>query len=276
MKGKSTLLFLVVALLLAAVAAYGARTYIATRAAQAAKSKLATKSVVVAAVSLDPGTEITAEHLTMQKWPVESIPKGVFYKNKGLLGRVVPNGLLKGEPLMISKLAPEGAEGGMSAVVAEGMRAVTVKVDDVIGVAGYVKKGDRVDVLATASTGAFNKDPAAKLILQDVEVLAVQKNPEQPDAKKRTGRRKEQVVTLTMNPTQIEQLALAASQGHLLLALRNQTDRVKAKTKGVLLTSLFPNPLPKKEREQIKAKVVRKEPMVEIIRGADISRQILN
>ena len=276
MKGKSTIFFLLAALLLAAVAAYGARTYIANKASQAARAKLATKSLVVAARNLEPGTEIKPEDLSSQRWPLDSVPKGAFSKNKGLIGRVVPNGLLKGEPVMVSKLAPEGSEGGMSAVVSDGMRAVTVKVDDVIGVAGYVKKGDRVDVLATADTGAFNKDPAAKLILQDVEVLAVKKNPEEKEGKKRSGSRRMQVVTLTLKPAQIEPLALASTQGKLLLALRNQSDRVQAKTKGVLLTSLFPNPIPKKEREKIKTKTERKEPMVEIIRGANVSRQILN
>ncbi len=276
MKGKSTIFFLLAALLLAAVAAYGARTYIANKADQAARSKLATKSLVVAARNLEPGTEIKPEDLSSQRWPLESVPKGAFFKNKGLIGRVVPNGLLKGEPIMVSKLAPKGAEGGMSAVVSDGMRAVTVKVDDVIGVAGYVKKGDRVDVLATADTGAFNKDPAAKLILQDVEVLAVKKNPEEKEGKKRSGSRRMQVVTLTLKPAQIEPLALASTQGKLLLALRNQSDRIQAKTKGVLLTSLFPNPVPEKEREKIKTKTERKEPMVEIIRGANVSRQILN
>ena len=103
----------------------------------------ATKTLVVAAKNVEPGDALTADHLTLQKWPEESVPKGVFFKNKGLIGRVVPNGLVKGEPVMLSKLAPEGAAGGMSAVVAEGMRAVTVQVDEVIGVAGYVKKGDR-------------------------------------------------------------------------------------------------------------------------------------
>ena len=276
MKSKSTLLFLVAALVLAAAAAYGARTYINNKATQAAKSRMATKSLVVAAKNVEPGDTLTADHLSLQKWPEESVPKGVFFQQKGLLGRVVPNGLVKGEPVMVSKLAPEGAAGGMSAVVAEGMRAVTVQVDEVIGVAGYVKKGDRVDVLATASTGAFNKDPAAKMILQDVAVLAVQKNPDQEEGKKRSGGRRKQVVTLTLKPDQIEKLALASSQGSLLLALRNQGDRLMAETKGVLMTSLFPNPLPPKEREQIKTKVERPEPMVEIIRGASLTRQILN
>ena len=133
-----------------------------------------------------------------------------------------------------------------------------------------------MDVLATASTGAFNKDPAAKMILQDVAVLAVQKNPDQEEGKKRSGSRRKQVVTLTLKPDQIEKLALASTQGNLLLALRNQGDRIMAETKGVLMTSLFPNPLPKKEREKIKTKAERPEPMVEIIRGASLTRQILN
>jgi pilus assembly protein CpaB len=284
MKAKTTLLFFLAALILAAVAAFGTRVYINKKAAQAAAKTIATKELVVAAVAVQPGEELKANQLTTQKWPHDAVPKQYYKSRKALIGRVAPNGLLKGEPITKSKLLPAGAESGLAAVLPPGMRAVTVQVDDVIGVAGYVKRGDRVDVLATASGAAFSKNPAAKVILQDVEILKINRNPEKEESKKRSTK-KTQVVTLALNLEQTERLALTSNEGRLLLALRNQTDRAKVSTKGVLLTSLFPNPLPPEPKPAPKSRAgaakkspapKAEEPMVEIIRGASRSRQVLN
>ena len=277
MKAKTTLLFFLTALILAGVAAYGARSYINKRAALAEAQTIATKQLVVAALEVEPGEELKANHLTLQKWPLEAVPKHHFKTTKSLVGRVVPNGLLKGEPIVNSKLLPVGSGSGLSAVLPHGMRAVTVEVNDVIGVAGYVKRGDRVDVLATASTAAFSKDPASKVVLQDVEILAVRRNPEKEESKKRSIKRAG-VVTLALNLDQTERLALASNEGALLLALRNQGDRLIAKTKGVLLTSLFPSPVTnvKPKPEKVKSAPAPAEPVVEIIRGAQRFQQVLN
>ena len=139
-----------------------------------------------------------------------------------------------------------------------------------------MKRGDRVDVLATASTAAFSQDPAAKVVLQDVEILAVRRNPQKEEPKKRSVKR-EQVVTLSLSLEQTERLALASTEGSLLLALRNRGDHQKTETKGVLLTSLFPNPIPPAPKNEApNSSAPRPEPVVEIIRGAARTQQILN
>jgi pilus assembly protein CpaB len=258
------------------VAAFGTRVYINKRAAEAAAQTMATKALVVAAMKVEPGEELRANQLTIQKWPADVLPKQHFKSTKPLVGRVAPNGLLKGEPITNAKLAPVGAESGLSAALPQGMRAVTVEVNDVIGVAGYVKRGDRVDVLATASTGSFAKDPAAKVVLQDVEILAIKRNPDTEESKKRSVKQT-QVVTLALDMDQTERLALASNEGNLLLALRKQGDRSKSETKGVLLTSLFPSPVPPDTKKAAKVSAApAPEPVVEIIRGARRSQQVLN
>ncbi len=173
MRRKGPLLFTFVAVVLALTAAWGSQRWLHAQARQAAAVRVPEAKVVVAARDLASGQKLEGFHLTTISWPRSSLPPGHFSKTKKLVGRVMAGPVVKGEVLLPSKLAKEGLSGGLSAVVPPGARAVTVRVNEVIGVAGFLQSGDRVDVYVTVNTGQYTKDPVSRMILQDVKVLAV-------------------------------------------------------------------------------------------------------
>ena len=158
-------------------------------------------------------------------------------------------------------------------MVPEGYRAMTVRVDEVIGVGGFVQPGDRVDVLATVDRGGFRDDPASRVVLQDVPVLTVGEKMQEEGEGAKAKRRKVTVVTLQVEPQQGERLALAANEGKVVLALRNQGDRQEAATPGVRLTALVPalapTPAPAPQAQPAAAEGV------EVIKGVNRSMQPL-
>lgn len=271
---KGPVIFLALALVLAAVAAFGAHRWIKNQAEVAARNRVVLAPVVVASSDLPAGQRLEPSHLALQRWPIANIPAGHFARTADLKGRVLRTPLVPGEVLLPSKLAPKGLAGGLSAVVPEGFRAMTVRVDEVIGVGGFVQPGDRVDVLCTVASGPFRDDPATRTVLQDVKVLTTGEKVETTRGHK-PKKQKVKVVTLQLLPHQGERLALAALEGKVLLALRNQGDRNTEKTKGVLLTSLMPAlavPKPKAAPKQEVAPVKRKD-TVEVIKGVTRSLQ---
>jgi pilus assembly protein CpaB len=274
---KGTLLFMALAIVLAAAAAYGAHQYIVRQGQVAASTKVVMAPVVVAARDLPAGRALTAADLSVAKWPQMGRPAGAFGSVKQIDGRVLKTPASQGEPLLPGKLAAQGLAGGLSSVVPPGFRAMTVRVDEVIGVGGFVQPGDHVDVLVTVSLGPYREDPVTRIVLQDVKVLTVG---EKVEEEKGRGAKKDKftVVTLQLTPDQGETLALAASEGKLLLGLRNRSDKMEKATAGVRLTSILPPPVqPPAQGSSTDVEVEEedKRPTVEIIKGTQLVQQTM-
>ena len=196
-------------------------------------------NVVVAKVDIPLGTKVAAEQLTTVQFPANAIPEGTFADAQKLVGRVTVTNVAAREPVTDFKLAPEGSAGGLSAVIPAGYRAMTVKVDDVIGVAGFLQPGTMVDVLTVieqpGSMGSAN--PISKIVLQNVKVLASGQNLDKPKDEREADAVK--AVTLQVTPEQAEKLALASTEGKLRLVLRNGIDQDDEQTTGADKKSLL-------------------------------------
>jgi pilus assembly protein CpaB len=214
--------------------AYGTYNLVQNRPAQSAA--LATQPVVVAAADLQLGSELKKEDLTVVNFPAGQAPEGTFPQPSDLIGRGLIAPIVKNEPVLPSKLASKEAGAGLPPVIPEGMRAVSVRVNEVIGVAGYVLPGTRVDVVATASPNDSHADTTSKLILANVQVLTAGTRMEQDQEKGKPVQ--VTVVTLLVNPEQSERLALASTEGKIQLALRNPLDQTSPETPGVKTAAL--------------------------------------
>lgn len=197
------------------------------------QSQLGASKVVVLGVDVQLGSRITTEMLKLADWPAASVPQGAFHDPKELEGRVVKTSLQRGEPILESKLAPIGSKGGLSAVVTEGKRAMTVRVNDVIGVAGFALPGNYVDIMVSTqqenSKGQNAQDHAiSKIVLDRILVLAVAQEASRDETKPKVV----SAVTLEVTPEQAEKLDIARSVGTLSLVLRNQVDPQQAQTDG--------------------------------------------
>jgi pilus assembly protein CpaB len=204
--------------------------------ARTAAARVPTTPVVAAAVDIPVATPMKAEWLTVVQWPETSRPDGAETTVDALAGRVPIVAIGKGEPILAAKLAQPGARGGLAALLPPGMRAVAVRVDDVVGVAGFIHPGDRVDVIVTMQPRS--NEPTSKVILQNVKVLAVGKEVEYSAANPSKATTAT-VATLMVSPEESESLALGANKGKLLLALRGIGDADVAETDGITAPVLF-------------------------------------
>jgi pilus assembly protein CpaB len=234
----------------------------------------------VAARDIDLGQPLNASMLQAIAWPAGSVPSGAYNSVTALDGRVLRAQVLRGEPLLEAKLAPVGTKGGLSALIGEGRRAITVKVNEVVGVAGFALPGNYVDVLV--NTQDDRERPVSKIVLERILVLAVAQEASRDDTKPRVVN----AVTLEVTPDQAERLDLARSVGTLSLVLRNQVDEVQAGTDGVRKSDLLgeaPPPVvaapptaaapPKPPRLVRRAPPPKPEPdRVEVIRGVQRSQ----
>jgi pilus assembly protein CpaB len=187
--------------------------------------------VVVAASNMDVGTALRAEDLRVIQWPSKAVPEGSFRKAEELVGRGLIQPVVSFEPMLPGKLASAEAGSGLPPVIPEGMRALSVRVNDVIGVAGYVLPGNRVDVIVTVSPTDQHDDVTSKLILPNVQVLTSGTRIERDTEKDKPV--SVSVVTLLVDPMQAERLTLAATEGKIQLALRNPMDKTAPSTPGV-------------------------------------------
>jgi pilus assembly protein CpaB len=225
----------------------------------------ATQPVVVAAADLSLGAELKKEDLQVASFPAGQAPEGVFAKPEEIVGRGIIVPIVKNEPILAAKLASKEAGVGLPPVIPEGMRAVSVRVNGVVGVAGYVLPGTRVDVVATASPTQSAVDTTSKVVLANVQVLTAGTRMEQ---NQKDGKPMQvTVVTLLVTPEEAERLALSSSEGKINLALRNPMDRESPITAGIrpgVLLGMAPN------RPRVAGKAVvapPPPPTVEIIRG---------
>ncbi len=223
-------------LFLALVIGLAAAVYAAGWASQ--KGSIASNKVVVAVVDIELGSKITPQMLSTVDWPSGSIPAGTFKEIKDLQDRVVKVSVLRGEAVLEGKLAPPGTKGGLSAVIAEGKRAMTVRVNDVVGVAGFALPGNYVDVMVNAQQDRGKGEEGkqiSKTVLEHVLVLAVAQEAGRDDTKPKVV----SAVTLELSLEDSEKLDLARSVGTLSLVLRNQVDKETVATQGITKKQLF-------------------------------------
>ena len=227
---------------------------VTTSAGRPRRSKVETKDVVVTSAPVALGVLIKAGDLKMVAWPVENTPPGAFQKIEDVVDRVAMSNLLVDEPVVAGRLAARGSGLGLSPIIPPGMRAVSVRVNDVIAVAGFVLPGSRVDVLVSGvprgPEGAAG--PVTRTILSNIQILSAGANI-QPDAKGQA--QNVAVVTLLVTPQQGEILTLASGEGRIQLALRNNTDTEPAVGGGARTGDIFgglakaaPEPKPPKPR----------------------------
>lgn len=196
-----------------------------------------TTTVIAAAADLPVGTIVTANDLGTTEI-AGTLPPGTFTKQADVVGRGVISPIYKGEAVLDSRLAPRGAGGGLAATIPPGMRACAVRVDQVVGLAGFVTPGKHVDVLISGTPPGTNNgnNPEVSTLLQNVEVLSAGTNL-QRDA---NGKPEQvQVVNLLVTPKQAELLSLASTQTHIQLVLRNPLDTHKAKLENYALANLY-------------------------------------
>lgn len=203
----------------------------------AQKPKVVLTSAVVATMDLAPGTKITPQNLKVAEFPAELVPMGAFSDPAVLTDRVVKTSIFTGEIILEGKLAPLGSSGGVSGLIPLGMRAMSVAIDPVSGVSGFIFPNSRVDVLVTVSSSMEKEAAATKIILEDVLVLAIDQRFGQSGGE---APAEGQHATLLVTPEQAEKLALAETEGRIRLALRNSADHDQASTPGVRLGQLMP------------------------------------
>jgi pilus assembly protein CpaB len=198
-----------------------------------------TRKIVITAADIQLGQRIAPEMVRLVDWPGNAVPAGAFTDPAKLQGRVVRANIASGEPLSEAKLAPPGTTGGLSALISEGKRAISVRVNDVIGVAGFALPGNFVDVLVHTQQEAPEQargPDISKIVLERILVLAVAQEVNRDETKPRVVN----AVTLEVTPEQAEQLDLARSVGTLSLVLRNQIDPAPAATAGATKRDLLP------------------------------------
>lgn len=222
---------LAIAVLAGGGLAYGTYNIVSRQGPAQAPAAMRTQPVVVAAADLQLGSEIKRENLKVAQFPDGQAPEGAFTNPDELVGRGVIAPIVRNEPILISKLASKEAGAGLPPIIPAGMRAVSVRVNEVIGVAGYVLPGTYVDVVATQSPTNQPADIISKVVLANVQVLTAgtRMEQDQKDGKPMPVT----VVTLLVDPEQAERLALASTEGKIQLALRNPLDQTAPATPGI-------------------------------------------
>lgn len=237
MKRRKILMTLTLALISGGIAGYSALRYLQERppTVLAAEPRDEGRSIVIAAAELSVGSIVREEDITVVSWPSDVVPEGYAEDPAEVIGRGVITDVRMNEPLLQSKLAELGTGGGLPITIPPGMRAVSVRVDDVIGVAGFVLPSTRVDVLVTL-TPLNSNDTATRVILQNVRALAAgQEIQRDEDGTPMTVT----VITLLVTPEDAERLVLAAAQGRIQMALRNTLDVDTLSTSGSRMSGLL-------------------------------------
>jgi pilus assembly protein CpaB len=272
--------FIVLVLAITAGGALAFGTYNYMQNGPSRTETIPTVDVVVAASDLDIGAELRKEDVRIIKWPANAAPANAIAKPEEAIGRGLILPVIQNEPILPNKLASKEAGAGLPPMIPEGLRAVSVRVNEVIGVAGYVLPGTRVDVVATVSPTDARADMTSKVILTNVQVLAAGTKIER-DA----GNNKPMpvsVVTLLVDPDEAERLTLASSEGKIQLALRNPLDKTTAVTHGVRPAMLLGLSVPIRQTARARSTASSAAPAllpapatVEIIRGDKRAHEIV-
>ena len=239
-RGTRTLIVLAVAVIAAAAASYG--VYTAIRSIPERRVEIATRNAVVAKVKLDVGTRLTSDVVKVVPWPEKTPVQGGFADIALVIDRGLISGVVENEPITESKLASKEAGAGLPPTITPGMRAISVKVNEVISVAGFVVPGTRVDVM-TILDKDNNQEAISRVVASNVQVLTSGTRYDQEEAKEGQAIRST-VVTLLVSPVDAERIALAQAEGELMLTLRNPLDVAPTDSTGVSKNALFGAPAP--------------------------------
>jgi pilus assembly protein CpaB len=227
------LIVLVTAVVAASVAAFG--VYLAITRIPVRTVEIATRHAVVAAKAMTMGTRVTKESVKLVDWPAKTPLPGGFSDIETVVDRGLLASVIENEPLIESKLAPREAGAGLPPSIPAGMRAMSVKVNEVIGVAGFVVPGTRVDVVVVIRQ---RDESMSRVVVGNVQVLTAGTKIDQENSK--DGKPiPSTVVTLLVSPQDAERIALAQSEGQIMLALRNPLDVAPSETRGVRTSSLM-------------------------------------
>lgn len=262
---------LVVAVFFGLIAAYGIYNFLSQSAKEKETLKAANQDIVVAAQDIPPGTTFNDEAikkglLKTMAWPKASTPAGAFSSTQQVMGKVNRVKILANEPILEGRLAGEGA--GLTVRLEAGKRAIATRVDEIIGVSGFIVPDDRVDIiLTTSSAGANAEVKISKIVLQNKRVLSVAQSTEQKDGKPQLARS----ITLEVTPDEAERLSLASSEGQITMALRGLGDDAAVTTIGANkrdLLALAAAPV-RKGAAETPAVVVPQKYRVEVIHGSN-------
>jgi pilus assembly protein CpaB len=225
--------------------------------------------IVVAARDLPLGRVLTAEDVKLTAWPSEAVPENFSTTVEEVLGRGVITPVTLNEPLLSGKMAVKEAGGGLPIVIPGGMREISVKVDEVIQVAGFALPGTHVDVFVTIDPGQQQNDPTTKLILQNVSILTANQIVQTAENGEPTTAT---VVTLLLTPEDGEKLILASGRGKIQLGLRNTLDLDSLETEGVKIEDLLPSTRRAAPRRTVPT-TRRSNAGIEIYRGAEVETE---
>jgi len=294
------LIMLAIAIVIGGVAAYLVNVQLKQRTdAEGALSANAveTKPVVVAAMNMDIGMRLNKPMLKTVDWPVVSIPNNAYMDVTAVLGenpeeqKIVLQTIQEGEVILPYKLSGPGGRGGLAPHIPDDMRAITISVNEIRGVAGFVLPGNHVDLLLTSSLGQKDQKMATRALLQDVVVLGVA----QEISQKKNDPKIVKSVTLLVTPKQAQMLTLAQSIGGITLVLRKEGDTSTYNAEPVTLAGLLsseevaPTPGPKPAASKAVKKSVKKAPKktrvvrrkssdkikVDVIRGLSVQQEVV-
>lgn len=275
------LIMLALALIMGGITVFLVNTFLQKEVGERGRvQNIRTISVVVADTDLKIGTKLEPVMLRTADWPAEVAPEGAFTDVKTLIGEkppVVLQEIHRGEIVLPYKLSPHGARGGLPSRIPEDQRAITVPVNEVTGVGGFVMPGDFVDVLYTSAIGRKDTLPVTRVLLQNVQVLGV----DQVSAQDKSEPKIVNAITLLVNTEAAQRVTLALATGSVTLILRNEFDASLLGVSDVTSQDLVPFiPEPEKpkvvKRQRREAPVlVAPKPQVEVIRGLQVTKQVV-
>ncbi len=247
-------ILIVVSLLLAVAAAWVANRWLIAQSASSDNGP-STTSVMTAAIAIPLGTKIEARHVAAIQMLEDTAPDGAYRDAAAVEGKIALSEIMKGEILLAARFADQGAGSTLAAVVGENMRAVSVRVNDVVGVGGFLLPGNRVDVVAAYRD---RQDTLSETVVQNVKVLAVDQSASNDKNEPVVVR----AVTLEVTPDDAEKLILAEQRGSIQLALRNPLDvSVTVKKAAAPVAAVQKKPPPA-------------APGVAVIRGTELGKEV--